>query len=90
MRRCRLAACFVYAYVFHGVLFARWHWKSLALRIGQRFPARTPICASGPSLRVRLRGHEPFEGKVLVPSLGTSKRFPSDIFDSAQIGKPPP
>ena len=47
MGRCRLAACFVYAYVVHGVLFASWHWKSLALRIGQRFPARTPICASG-------------------------------------------
>jgi hypothetical protein len=42
------------------------------------------------ALRVRLPGHEPFEGEVLVPSLGTSKRFPSDIFDTAQIGKPPP
>ena len=85
MRRCRLAAFFVFAYVFHGVLFARWHWKNLALWIGQRFRLARLI-----ALRVRLRGHEPFEGKVLVPSLGTSKRFPSHIFDSAQIGKPPP
>lgn len=90
MRRCRSAARFAYAYFVYGILFLPPALEKLGLTDRSAFPGWHAIGALGPSLRVRLRGHEPFEGKVLVPNLGPSKRFPSAISYSAQIGKPPP